>query len=165
MFATGAHGAVGQKRKYTGEDYITHPARVATLVQSVTDEPVIIAAAWLHDVVEDTQVTLEQIGYHFGYEVETLVEQLTDVSQPTDGNRAVRRALDLEHTAKTTPNAKTIKLADLIDNSSTIVKYDPAFAKVYMAEKRALLVVLTEGHPSLYKWAKQIADDYFETHA
>lgn len=163
-FAAGAHAAVGQKRKYSGEDYIHHPARVAALVRSAARHTdAVIAAAWLHDVVEDTQVTLEQINRHFGDEVEALVEQLTDPSKPSDGNRAARRAIDREHTSRASPEAKTIKLADLIDNSSSILNADDSFAKVYMAEKRLLLEVLTEGHPVLFERAKQIVDDYFAT--
>ena len=57
MFATAAHAAIGQKRKYSGDDYIVHPARVASIVtrHGGTDE--MIAAAWLHDTVEDTDVS------------------------------------------------------------------------------------------------------------
>lgn len=161
FFAAGAHAAIGQKRKYVNEDYIEHPSRVAALVEHVLPFPNVIAAAWLHDVVEDTEVTLKQIRYLFGFEIEDLVEQLTDVSQRSDGNRAVRRAIDLEHTSRASPDAKTIKLADLIDNTSSITEHDPDFAKVYMAEKRDLLGVLTEGHPALFKRAKQLVDDYF----
>ncbi|CCV12978.1 HD domain-containing protein [Mesorhizobium sp. STM 4661] len=148
-FTAGAHAAVGQKRKYCGEDYIHHPARVVALVRSVThNQTNMCAAAWLHDTVEDTKVTLEQIAFHFGEEVAALVEQLTDPSVPSDGNRAARRAIDREHTARASPDAKTIKLADLIDNASSITQADASFAKVYMTEKKALLEVLTEGHQS-----------------
>lgn len=65
VFATAAHGAVGQVRKYTGEPYINHPAEVVQIVRSVQHTPDMIAAAWLHDVVEDTAVTLEDIEQHF----------------------------------------------------------------------------------------------------
>ena len=64
-----------------------------------------------------------------------LVDDLTDVSKPQDGNRATRKELDRQHTAKASPDAKTIKLADLISNSRSIMKDDPNFAKVYMKEK------------------------------
>jgi hypothetical protein len=57
--------------------------------------------------------------------------------------------------------AKTIKLADLIDNSLDIQKHDPNFAKVYMQEKKALLEVLREGDATLYARAKKIVDDYY----
>ena len=61
LFATSAHAAVGQKRKYTNEPYIVHPAEVAKLVEDVGGTQEMIAAAWLHDVIEDTQVPLELI--------------------------------------------------------------------------------------------------------
>jgi guanosine-3',5'-bis(diphosphate) 3'-pyrophosphohydrolase len=108
-----------------------------------------IAAAYLHDVVEDTPVTLEAIELEFGAEVARLVEELTDVSRPEDGNRKTRKAIDREHSAAASPEGQTIKLADLIDNSETITKHDPDFAKVYMREKRALLEVMSDGDRDL----------------
>lgn len=167
IYAKAAHCAVGQKRKYTGEDYYHHPIDVANMLLScsettVTDE--MVSAALLHDVVEDTSVTLEQICDMFGMEVMMLVEQLTAVSKPEDGNRAIRKEIDRQHTALASPEAKTIKLADLISNLSSIVALDPDFAKVYMREKKLLLEVLTEGDPALYKMAKGIVDDYYELH-
>lgn len=149
VFATTAHAAVGQRRKYSGERYISHPAAVARLVQSVPHTPEMVAAAWLHDVVEDTQVTTDQILAEFGARVADLVFFLTDVSRPEDGNRAARKAIDLAHTAQASPSAQTIKLADLLDNTSSIVANDPSFAKVYLREKAALLAVLTAGDPAL----------------
>lgn len=150
-FATEAHA--GQKRKYTGEEYIGHPAEVAEIVRSVPHTEEMLAAAWLHDVVEDCGVTLETIYTLFGLEVMNLVGWLTDVSKPSDGNRATRKSLDRAHAAQGSPEAKTIKLADLISNTSTIVEHDPSFAKVYVPEKRLLLEVLREGDATLWKQA------------
>lgn len=90
-FAEAAHGAINHKRKYTGVPYIVHPASVAKLVSSVTDNIEMICAAWLHDVVEDTPVTLEEIGSEFGGNVVNLVSDLTDLSIPEDRNRAIRK--------------------------------------------------------------------------
>lgn len=158
-FCIAAHAAVGQVRKYTGEPYSMHPMEVARIivehVPDYTDE--MICAALLHDVVEDTQVPLEVVRAMFGPTVADMVEQLTDVSKPEDGNRAVRKAVDKRHTAQACPAAKTVKLADLISNSSSITAHDPEFAKVYLAEKRALLEVLREGDPTLYQMAYEIA--------
>lgn len=152
-FAAQAHAAVGQVRKYTGEPYIVHPEEVAAIVATVTNDEEMIAAAYLHDVVEDTNVTLDQIEKEFGSDVAALVEQLTDVSKPEDGNRAARKALDLAHTATASPRAKTVKLADLISNSKSIKEHDPGFARVYLREKAKLMEVLTEGDPRLYQRA------------
>ena len=151
-FATAAHAAVGQLRKYTNEPYIVHPVEVAGIVSKVpgaTDE--MIAAAYLHDVVEDTGVTIELIKKEFGDEVAELVGWLTDVSRPDHGNRAQRKAVDRAHTAGAPAAAQTIKLADLISNTRSIVEHDEKFAKTYLAEKRLLLEVLKHGDPELWR--------------
>lgn len=159
-FAKQAHEAIDQRRKYTNDPYIVHPASVAKLVASVTDDEAMICAAWLHDVVEDTPVTIEEIQAEFGEDVAQLVADLTDVSKPVDGNRKIRKEIDRGHTALASPRAKTIKLADLIDNSSSIAKYAPGFAKIYMQEKKALLAVLKEGDQTLYQMAEKIVVAY-----
>lgn len=148
-FAIAAHDSVGQKRKYTGDPYWVHPERVAQTVADHGGTPEMIAAAWLHDTVEDTDVTIEDIVDSFGNHVADLVADLTDVSVPSDGNRAIRKAIDKDHSASASAEAQTIKLADLIDNTKSIVKHDSAFAKVYLKEKFMLLTVLTKGHPAL----------------
>ena len=65
----------------------------------VTDDEETIAAAWLHDTVEDTPATFEDIERDFGHGVKALVMELTDISRPGDGNRALRKEIDLDHTA------------------------------------------------------------------
>ncbi|WP_317929048.1 HD domain-containing protein [Halioxenophilus sp. WMMB6] len=155
-FAQNAHNAIDQRRKYTNEPYIVHPAAVARLVSSVTEDIAMICAAWLHDVVEDTKVTLNQLEVEFGEDIATLVAELTNLSGNMDSARQERKAVDYHHTARASSRAKTIKLADIIDNVSTIVEHDPTFAKVYIAEKRALLEVLTEGDAELYEQAEAL---------
>lgn len=160
LFALAAHSALGQKRKYTGEDYIHHPVEVCNLVRLAeikNDE--MFAAALLHDVVEDTQVPLALISHEFGKCVATLVEGLTDVSKHEDGNRATRKEIDRKHTAIQSPACKTIKLADLISNSRSILQYDVDFARVYLKEKQALLEVLKDGDATLYTMASQIVEE------
>lgn len=151
-FATAAHGAINQKRKYSGEDYIVHPIVVAEIVRSVRHTPNMIAAALLHDTVEDTPIELSDINDEFGYDIAELVYWLTDVSKQSDGNRAKRKQMDLEHIAKAPAAAKTIKLADLIDNTISIREHDPDFWRVYRHEKLRMLEVLKAGDQTL--WAK-----------
>lgn len=154
-FATAAHAAVGQLRKYTFEPYIVHPAEVAALVATVPGHtPEMVAAAWLHDTVEDTGVTIELIRSEFGVEVAELVGWLTDVSRPDHGNRAARKAVDRAHTAGAPAAAQTIKLADLIANTRSIMQHDEKFAVTYLAEKRMLLEVMTKGDPGLMAQAR-----------
>jgi len=157
IFATAAHAAVAQLRKYTNEPYIVHPAEVFGIVSTVGGAtPEMLAAAWLHDVVEDTGVTIEVIRQMFGEEVAELVGWLTDVSRPEQGNRAVRKAIDRAHTAMAPAEAQTIKLADLISNTRSIMAHDEKFAKTYLEEKRLLLEVMTKGDRTLYERARAL---------
>lgn len=154
-FATQAHQRIGHRRKYTRQPYEVHLKAVAQAVASVTDDEEMIAAAWLHDTVEDTAATHRDIEENFGKAVRRLVFELTDVSRPGDGNRAERKAIDREHIARASPRAKTIKLADLIDNLRDICKHDERFSRVYLHEMAALLEVLKEGDPALLKRARR----------
>ena len=156
LFAVSRHEVIGQRRKYTKAPYSEHLRHVADLVASVTDDEETLAAAWLHDVVEDTTTTLEDVENEFGKEVAGLVEALTDVSRPADGNRATRKAMDRDHIASADSRAKTVKLADLIGNCEDIARHDPGFAPVYLREMGALLEVLREGNCVLYEKAMQV---------
>lgn len=158
QFADSAHRSVGQTRKYTGEPYINHPVAVLQILEQHCSTPVTAemkAAAILHDVVEDTTVTLEQVRENFGSDVAELVDWLTDVSKPSDGNRRTRKALDLAHTAAAPVAAKNVKLADLIHNAVDITDHDPDFARVWLREKSALLEALGDADPSLLALARQ----------
>ena len=154
MLAGKAHE--GQFRKYSGMPYIVHPIEVATIVQEVEHSDEMIAAALLHDVVEDTDYSFEDIAKEVSQEVADLVKGLTDVSTPEDGNRAVRKAIDKDHLAEQNAEVQTIKLADVISNSKDIKANDPKFAKVYIEEMKALLKVLTKGDKTLYAKAEEI---------
>ena len=153
IFAGNAHSK--QVRKYTGEPYITHPSAVCrTLYDLKIRDVETLSAAWLHDVVEDTDITLEKIRSEFGDTIALLVADLTDISTKTGGTRAHRKAIDREHLRHADPRAKNIKLADLLDNTRSIAEHDPAFALVYIPEKLALLEVLKDGSsPVLWKRA------------
>ena len=153
QFAVQAHGP--QKRKYTGDPYIVHPIEVSQIVKTVPHTNAMIAAAILHDVIEDTEATYDDVAVNFGTVVADLVEELTDVSKPEDGNRAVRKALDRAHLAKASADAQTIKLADIISNTKDIKANDPKFAKVYIPEMKALLEVLDKGDSELIKKAEK----------
>jgi (p)ppGpp synthase/HD superfamily hydrolase len=138
-FATAAHAAVGQKRKYDGADYIVHPTRVANLVKQYGGTEQMIAAAYLHDVVEDTNVDMDTVRGMFGSVVASLVKDLTDVSKPSDGNREARKTIDRLHTADASADAQFIKCADIMDNAWDIADNDPSFWKVYQREMSRLL--------------------------
>lgn len=163
-FATEAHASISQLRKYTNEPYIVHPAEVVRIVMSVPHSEAMLAAAWLHDVVEDVfpergltrEEGIEIIRAEFGDEVAELVEGLTDVSRKEDGNRATRKAIDRAHSGDAPAEVHTVKLADLISNSKSILEHDANFAVTYLAEKALLLEVLTKGDPTLHAQATAI---------
>lgn len=156
MFATAAHAAIGQKRKYSGDDYIIHPQRVAAIVEKHGGTDEMIAAAWLHDTVEDTDVTPELITKMFGDEIASIVEGLTDVSLPSDGNRAKRKSIDRMHSASASTESQFVKCADIIDNSWDIAENDLSFAKVYKSEVFLLLHAMTKvKHTEIWEQAMQ----------
>ncbi|WP_085939519.1 HD domain-containing protein [Winslowiella toletana] len=157
-YATKAHAEAGQRRKYTDEPYIVHPAAVVELVRSVTDNEVMLAAAWLHDTVEDTGSTLNDIESHFGIEVAQLVGMLTDTPQPQAKNRARRKVAHFRHTAEASPAAQTIKLADIIDNTRSIIQFDASFARIYLVEKRVQIALLKNGDAELWQQASIIIE-------
>ena len=153
VFATAAHAAVGQMRKYTDDPYIVHPIRVATTVAKFGGTDEMIAAAYLHDVVEDTGVSIVDIQDMFGTDVALIVDGLTDVSVPEDGNRAVRKAIDRQHSAGATYEAQFVKCADIIDNAHDIGDNDPSFNLVYRKEMLLLIQVLDKVKGSAIHYA------------
>lgn len=161
LFATEYH--MGQDRKYSEVPYISHPINVMEIVRTVSSDEAMLVAAVLHDVVEDTECTQSDISAKFGETVSELVEWLTDVSVPDDGNRNERKQIDRQHTAAAPADAKTIKLADLIHNTGSIVNCDPDFARIYMKEKALLLDVLKDGDPALWNRAHKLLVDYQES--
>ena len=146
IFAEVAHA--GQTRKYSNDPYITHPIRVSEIISHNQGSDEMIAAALLHDVVEDTPVTHDEILDKFGANVSDLVFGLTDVDLSM-GNRKTRKALDRDRIASSSADVQLIKLADFIDNTSSIVQNDPNFAKLYLQEKSQMLDVMdkVKDHP------------------
>lgn len=154
IFATRAHS--GQVRKYTGGPYIEHPIAVAAAVERAGLSPDAVAAALLHDVVEDCGVEIGEIFRLFGMHVAHLVEEVTEVSRPEHGVRAVRKAMDEAHYARASRDGQSIKLADIAHNSAGIVDLAPKFAPVYLREIISLLRVLTVGDASLKTEARRV---------
>lgn len=151
----------GQTRKGSGLPYSVHPMAVAERLKSLGFGPEVEIAALLHDVIEDCGITAEQIQQEFGVRVAELVVMVSDVSRPEDGNRKIRKALDRDHLATADADGQSIKVADLLDNTSSILKDLPGFAPVYMREKRLLLEVLGKADPRLLAEARQWLEDYF----
>jgi (p)ppGpp synthase/HD superfamily hydrolase len=142
-FARAAHA--GQLRKWSGEPYFVHVEAVAKAIAAEGADEATIAAAYLHDTLEDTETTYPELIAEFGSEVAMLVLQLTNVYTSEAYpklNRRARKALETARLAKAHPKAKAIKRADIADNTSTIVGRGGDFAKVYLAEKADMMKVL-----------------------
>jgi (p)ppGpp synthase/HD superfamily hydrolase len=162
-FAHEAHDSIGQVRKYTKEPYWVHTDEVARIVTQAGGTEDMIIAAHLHDVIEDVYpldayYNIEIITSEFGKLAAKYVLELTDEyvkeKYPTLSRRE-RKELERQRIAQDSPESKTIKLADLISNTRSIVDHDPNFARTYLTEKWALLPYLKEGHAQLW----QIAHD------
>jgi (p)ppGpp synthase/HD superfamily hydrolase len=154
-FATAAHA--NQSRKYSGRPYIEHPVAVARMVSRFVHDEDMLLAAVLHDTVEDTPVSVEDVARAFGEPVALLVADLTDVSRLSDGNRAVRKQRDLAHTAAARPRAKTVKLMDLVHNCVSIVRHDDGFALHFLREMQAALAVLRDASdPAAWEFAQRM---------
>jgi guanosine-3',5'-bis(diphosphate) 3'-pyrophosphohydrolase len=146
-----------QRRKYTNNPYVDHLAEVAGIAMSVgwripsIHPDKFMAVCWLHDCVEDQGVSLTDIEQRFGFDVAVGVSGLSDIEE---GNRATRKRLSRERLSLCAGWIQTIKVADLISNTSSIVQHDPEFAKVYLEEKRLLLDVLTKADERLVALAR-----------
>ncbi|MBV0931765.1 HD domain-containing protein [Marinobacterium weihaiense] len=163
-YALAAHK--GQVRRYTREPYWKHLADVAGLVTtSRCSTPRALALAWLHDIVEDTAVTLREIERDFGASIADGVRCLTG-SANTMISREARKRRDRERLAAGDADVHTVKLADMASNLSSIGLFDPDFALGgYLEEKRLEMGVLTQGDEGLRKlvralWleARQVAE-------
>ena len=115
-----------QRRKNAeASPYINHPIAVAAVLAGeggVSDETTLLAAA-LHDTVEDTQTTFEELERHFGLDVSGLVRELTDdKSRPKDE----RKHLQVQHARQSSAQAKAIKIADKVCNIRDITECPPA---------------------------------------
>lgn len=149
-FAALAHA--GQTRKYDGLPYITHPIEVMSLVHAHGGTEDMKMAAILHDVVEDTPVGIITIERRFGPDVAALVLELTDVYTSEaypDRNRRERKRLERMRVGETSAAAQTIKFADLVSNTRSIIQYDIGFARVYLEEKERMLELMNDGDKRL----------------
>ena len=102
IFAAKAHD--GMTRKMSGAPYVLHPMEAAVIVGTMTDDHEIIAAAALHDVVEDAGIDIEKIEEMFGHRVRTLVGAETENKRaelPPESTWRVRKEETLEALAKT----------------------------------------------------------------
>jgi guanosine-3',5'-bis(diphosphate) 3'-pyrophosphohydrolase len=116
----------GMARKGRGnEPYINHLAEVANLLATATEgaDPELVAAGWLHDTVEDTETTRDELAQTFSERVASLVVEVTDdMSLP----KPQRRQKQIEDAPHKSPGARMIKIADKISNIRARIVPDPS---------------------------------------
>ena len=158
LFADQAHD--GQLRKFTGLPYISHPMEVMQIVRGVCNDDDVLAAAVLHDVIEDCDVTYTDLVLEFNENIARMVYQVTNAADEQDGDRIARAFINRQIMMNASESAQTIKLADIISNLSGIdlaLECDPAWAKMYLEEKVDMINVLTRGDATLNKRAASLA--------
>lgn len=139
-----AHESIGQKRKFTNGPYYKHPLAVAALLEDITDDEDILAAACLHDILEDVtpiNKTYDEdfICKNFNSRVSNLVVELTNKYTKDNFqnlNRESRKQLELFRIMTISDDAKLIKKADLHHNSMELPNSE--FAKMWLKEKQEI---------------------------
>jgi (p)ppGpp synthase/HD superfamily hydrolase len=104
----------GQRQRVNGRPYVEHPVLVATDVSRAGFDPEIVAAALLHDIVEDSDVSIDDVQERFGRRVSVLVEAMTDDVEIEPYER--RKALHREQVVAAGPEAAAIFAADKLNN-------------------------------------------------
>jgi GTP diphosphokinase / guanosine-3',5'-bis(diphosphate) 3'-diphosphatase len=140
-----------QRRKDAeASPYINHPIQLAyILVQADIEDPVVLASALLHDTIEDTQTTLDELEIVFGYEIANIVAECSDDKSLT---KLERKQAQIDHAATISHQAKLVKLADKIANVSDMNRAPPAGWSL-------------ERKREYFDWAKQVVDRMRGTHA
>ena len=150
--AFAAHKHRDQRRKDpAASPYINHPIALADVLVNeggVTDVEV-LCAALLHDTVEDTDTTHDELRGAFGERIAGIVAEVTD---DTDLSKAERKRLQIEHASLLSPEAKLVKLADKICNLRDVAERAPASWDV--ARRR-----------EYFDWAKRVVDGVRGTHS
>ncbi|MDJ0592599.1 MAG: bifunctional (p)ppGpp synthetase/guanosine-3',5'-bis(diphosphate) 3'-pyrophosphohydrolase [Pleurocapsa sp. MO_226.B13] len=134
----------GQYRK-SGEPYIAHPIAVASLLRDLGGDSVTIAAGFLHDVVEDTEVTPEEIEEMFGVQVRQLVEGVTKLSKFNFSSTTERQAENFRRmflAMATDIRVIVVKLADRLHNMRTLDHLKPEKQQRISKETRDIFAPL-----------------------
>jgi GTP pyrophosphokinase len=147
-FAKKAHK--GQKRKFSGAPYFIHPESVANLVKKYTKDDTLVAAAYLHDIIEDTDSTYEDLEYSFGKAVADLVQELTSLDKEEIIKQGGKAKYLTQKMNKMSKDALTIKLCDRLDNVSD-EHASESFKERYYAETKYILDNLTQSLDSTQK--------------
>jgi GTP diphosphokinase / guanosine-3',5'-bis(diphosphate) 3'-diphosphatase len=143
--AFAAHKHKSQRRKdAVASPYINHPIALAGILcdEGDVDDPVALAAALLHDTIEDTETSYEELRGHFGDEIAEVVAEVTDTKWL---KKRSRKRLQISKAANASKAAKLVKLADKIANLRDIISSPPADWTI-------------ERKREYFDWAKAVVD-------
>ena len=146
MFAVKAHA--GTERRGKGFPYIVHPMEAVEIVATITPDQELLAAAALHDTVEDTDVTLEQIRAEFGDRIASLVGAETDIvieGQSEQDSWHDRKRAAINHLSKASKDAKIVAMGDKLSNMRAI-------ARDYAVQGDALWNLFHVNDPKDHEW-------------
>ena len=123
IFAVHAHA--GTERRGKGYPYIVHPMEAVEIVATMTADQELLAAAALHDTVEDTEVTVEQIRAEFGERIASLVADESDVmpeGMTEEASWHQRKQAAIDRLSKASHDAKIVALGDKLSNMRAIAR-------------------------------------------
>lgn len=146
LFAVKAHA--GTERRGKGFPYIVHPMEAVEIVATITPDQELLAAAALHDTVEDTDVTIEQIRSEFGDRIASLVGAETDVvidGRSEQDSWHDRKQAAIDRLAKASRDAKIVAMGDKLSNMRAI-------ARDYAAQGDALWNLFHVNNPKDHEW-------------
>ena len=141
-----------QRRKDAeASPYINHPIALAELLvhEGGIDDPVVLAAALLHDTLEDTETPPEELRAAFGAEIAEIV---AEVSDDKELEKQERKRLQIEHAPTLSPRARLVKLADKTCNLRDVADHPPASWKLQRRQE-------------YFDWARSVIDGIRGTHA
>lgn len=163
-FAANAHQ--GQYRKnFNKRPYFYHVAAVAGRVAEFGTENEVVAA-FLHDTLEDTSVTKEDLEKEFNAEVANLVQELTSYSKQINSKekRAVRKKMDHDYLAKTSLSAKKIKLIDRACNLEDFLSLPiDDFSVKYAIETQDLLLAIHDADYELSSYVNLLVNQILKS--
>ena len=146
VFAVRAHA--GTERRGKGFPYIVHPMEAVEIVATMTRDQELLAAAALHDTVEDTDTTVEQIREEFGERIASLVASETDTvigGQSAEDSWHARKQAAIDRLARASHDAKIVALGDKLSNMRAI-------ARDYAQQGDALWSLFHAKDPKDHEW-------------
>ena len=159
IFAVRAHA--GTERRGKGFPYIVHPLEAVEIAATMTSDQELLAAAALHDTVEDTSVTIEQLCVEFGDRVASLVASETDTFQEgvsEENGWHARKQAAIDRLARASRDAKIVALGDKLSNMRAI-------ARDYAVQGDALWNLFRTNDPREHEWHyRGLADALRELH-